>query len=207
MISIEHAQSLYPNDSSSAHGFDHVLRVTALAERIARAEGADLEIVRTAALLHDIAADGPHRANHHIVGGYRAREILLALGNPPERVQAVAHCIQSHRFRKPEHAPQTLEAQCVFDADKLDAIGAVGIARAFVFGCELKQPMWATVSPEYKTGVSTGEPHTTHHEFYHKLVRIRERIYTKTGRQLAQERHHFMVEFINRMVNEVAGEA
>ncbi|MBN1316807.1 MAG: hypothetical protein JXA42_15110, partial [Anaerolineales bacterium] len=83
---------------------------------------------------------------------------------------------------------------------------AIGIARSFVYGCELGQAMWATVSAEFKAGIQTGETHTAHHEFYHKLVRIRDRVYTKTGRQLAADRHQFMVDFINRMVREVAAE-
>lgn len=206
MISIDQARSYYSSHFSSAHGFDHVLRVTALAERIAHAEKADVEIVRTAALLHDLAAGGPGREDHHILGAEQAREILLDLGHPADRVEAVVHCIRSHRFRKPEEAPQTLEAKCVFDADKLDAIGAVGIARAFVYGCELKQPMWEKVSPEFKAGIATSETHTAHHEFYHKLIHIRDRMYTKTGRLLAADRHRYMVDFINRMAREVAGE-
>ena len=206
MISVEDARALYPPGPAGAHGFDHVLRVTALAEHIARAEGADLEIVATAALLHDVAADGPNRGEHHRLGAEQARRLLLQQGQPPERVEAVAHCIQAHRFRRPEEAPQTLEAKCVFDADKLDAIGAVGVARAFVYGAELGQPMWADVSEAFRAGEATGELHTAHHEFYLKLVKIRDRLYTATGRMLAAERHHFMVEFFERMAREVRGE-
>jgi uncharacterized protein len=207
MISIEEARRHYPSTRGGAHGFDHVLRVTVLAGRIAKEEGADLEIVRAAALLHDVAAAGPDRENHHLAGAVQAREILLALGRPAAQVEAVAHCVQTHRFRKPEEAPQTLEAQCVFDADKLDAIGAVGVARAFVYGAELGQPLWGKVSPEFKAGHETGEPYTAHHEFYRKLIRIRDRLYTQTGRRIAADRHRTMVDFFNRMAREVAGEA
>jgi uncharacterized protein len=207
MISIEEARHHYPSTPSGAHGFDHVLRVTLLAERIAREEEADLEIVRTAALLHDVAAAGPDRENHHLEGASQARRILLALGHPSDRVEAVVHCVQTHRFRKPAEAPRTLEAQCVFDADKLDAIGAVGVARAFVYGAELGQSLWGKVSPEFKAGQDTDEPYTAHHEFYRKLIRIRDRLYTQTGRLIAADRHRTMVDFFNRMAREVAGEA
>jgi uncharacterized protein len=206
MISIEEARRHYPSARSGAHGFDHVLRVCVLAERIAKEEGADLEIVRAAALLHDVAAAGPDRENHHLVGAAQAREILLALGHPPAQAEAVAHCVQTHRFRKPEDAPQTLEARCVFDADKLDAIGAVGVARAFVYGAALGQPLWGKVSPEFKAGQDTDEPYTAHHEFYRKLIRIRDRLYTEAGRRIAADRHRTMVGFFNRMAREVAGE-
>lgn len=220
VISVEQARDCYQvGSNSTAHGFDHVLRVTALADRIAQAEGADREIVHAAALLHDIASSGPDRDSHHLIGAERAQEILLAMGHPVERVAAVAHCIRAHRFRRaspavdggvtpgPEHAPQTLEAQCVFDADKLDAIGAVGVARAFAHSSELGQPLWGEVSPEFRAGARTGEPHTTHHEFYHKLLLLRGRMYTPTGRLLAAERHQYLVAFFNRMAREVAGEA
>ncbi len=204
MISVQQARTCYPPYEGAAHGFDHVLRVTALAERVARAEGADLEIVRAAALLHDLTAGV--RADHHITGAEKAREILLEMGHSLERVEAVVHCIRSHRFRRPEEAPQTLEAKCVFDADKLDAIGAVGVARAFAYGAELKQQLWGKVSPEFKAGVKTGEPHTAYHEFFYKLLRIRSRMHTETGRLIAADRHRYMVDFFNRMAREVKGE-
>ena len=207
MITVEQAKRFYPSGASAAHSFDHAIRVTALAERIAKTEGADVEIVRTAALLHDLAAEGPDRDRHHIVGAERVLEALLAQGHPLERVEAVAHCVRSHRFRHPENAPQTLEAKCVFDADKLDAIGAIGVARAFVYGAEQGHPIWGQVSTEFKAGAATGEPHSAHHEFYQKLIRIRDRLYTQTGRMLATERHRFMVDFYNRLAREVAGEA
>jgi uncharacterized protein len=215
MISLEQARILYPPGEGTAHGFDHVLRVTALAERIAWAEGADGRIVRGAALLHDVTATDPGRADHHITGAQRAQEFLLSLGHPAGEVDAVVYCILAHRFRSTgpgarggvDAAPQTLEAQCVYDADKLDAIGAVGVARAFVHGAESGQPIWGQVSAEFKAGVPTGEPHTAHHEFYTKLLHIRDRLYTATGRMIASERHRYMVGFFERMALEVAGEA
>ena len=207
MISVKEARRHYPSARSGAHGFDHALRVTALAERIAREEGADLAIVRAAALLHDVAAAGPDRENHHRAGAAEARRILLGLGQPAARVEAVAHCVETHRFRKPAEAPETLEAQCVYDADKLDAIGAVGVARAFVYGAEHGQALWGNVSPAFRAGQETGEPHTPHHEFHCKLVHIRDRLYTETGRRIAAGRHRAMVDFFARMAGEVAGEA
>ncbi len=215
MITLEQARILYPLERGTAHGFDHVLRVTALAERIARAEGADGRIVRTAALLHDVTAVGSGRPDHHITGAQRAQEMLLSMGHPQREVEAVVHCIVAHRFRSPgtgaregvDIPPQTLEAQCVYDADKLDAIGAVGVARAFVHGAESGQPIWGQVSAEFQAGVQTGEPHTAHHEFHFKLRHIRDRLYTATGRMIASERHRYMAGFFERMAREVAGEA
>ncbi len=143
MISIEFARSLYPADADSAHDFDHVLRVVHLADRIAQAEGADRDIVHAAALLHDIGLD-EGRAGHETSAANRAQEILSAQGYDETFCNAVAHAIESHRFRSGP-TPQTLEAQVLFDADKLDAIGAIGIARAFAFGEHRGQKLWGEV--------------------------------------------------------------
>lgn len=215
MITVEQARALYPVVGGTAHGFDHVLRVTALAVHIAGEEGADAEVVRVAALLHDLTAAGPGRTDHHVTSAQQARGILLSMGHPAPAVEAVAHCIVAHRFRSPTQGeagaastdPETLEAQCVYDADKLDAIGAVGVARAFAYGAELGQPLWGQVSAEFQEGVRTGEPHTAHHEYYVKLRCIRDQLYTQTGRRMAAERHRYMTGFFDRMSLEVAGEA
>ena len=146
MISIEEARSHYPA-SHAAHGFDHVLRVLALAERIAEAEGADMEIVRAAVLLHDVGRAEQRRTGicHARIGAARAREILS--GHPPERVEVVAEAIAAHRFRG-DKMPRTLEAQVLYDADKLDAIGAIGVARAYAMVEGQGSRLWAEVPQE-----------------------------------------------------------
>ena len=147
MITIEFARTLYPAGADSAHDFDHVLRVTAMADRIAQAEGANREIVRAAALLHDIGLD-EGRAGHETSAANRAAEILREQGYAEDFWHAVAQAIESHRFRSGP-TPQTLEAQVLFDADKLDAIGAIGVARAFAFGAHRGQKLWGVVPPDY----------------------------------------------------------
>lgn len=208
MITIEQARAYYA-DGDPVHDFAHVLRVLALAERLARAERADLKIVRTAALLHDIARD-PNEGmglkaeadiDHAIRAAQRARRLLA--GADPAFVGAVAHAIEAHRFRN-DVEPATIEAKVLFDADKLDAIGAVGIARAFAYGAMLGQPLWGEVAPDYVPGEGGGR-HTPHHEFHTKLKHIKERLYTESGRHLAEERHRFMVAFFEEMSAEVQG--
>src|SRR5687767_14233789 len=103
-------------------------------------------------------------ADHAISASEQARVILA--DQPPQVVEAVIHAIQAHRFRN-EIEPQTLEAQIVFDADKLDAIGAIGIARAFAFAGEHGNPLWASVRADYQP--NSEEPHTPVHEFEVKL--------------------------------------
>jgi len=201
LISIELARTLYAT-GDAAHDFDHVLRVTALAVHIAQAEGADLEIVRTAALLHDIGLDNG-REGHEEAAAERARGILA--GQPPEKVEAVAQAIRSHRFRAGP-TPQTLEARCLFDADKLDAIGAIGVARVFAYGGAAGQRLWAEVPEGYDEHSASSE-HTSVHEFVVKLAKIKDRLTTETGRHIGQERHDFMTAFFARLETEVKGQA
>ncbi|MEN8097701.1 MAG: HD domain-containing protein [Chloroflexota bacterium] len=203
MITLDQIRDLYI-DNDSSHSFDHVLRVTSLAIRIAEQEGADTEIVRLAALLHDIAAQS-HRENHQLEGSLQAKQILAKGGYDPKTIQAVQHCIESHRFRKPENKPQTLEAKCLYDADKLDAIGAIGVARVFAFGGKHNQPLWGEVSKSYLEGKDTGESHSANHEYQVKLKKIRDRLLTDTGKQIAADRHNYMTSFVERLNQEISG--
>ena len=208
MISIEEARH-YHGDNDAVHDFDHVLRVLALAERIGRVEGADMEVVRAAALLHDVAraqADAKG-LDHAAVGAERAREILAE--QPAEKIEAVAHAIAAHRFRA-DSAPETLEAQVLFDADKLDAIGAVGIARAFAYGGAHGQRLWVPIgsvdAARWQEEGDDPDTHTPVHEFVVKLSQLKGRLFTSTGRAIAEERHAYMVVFFERLDAEVQGQ-
>jgi uncharacterized protein len=203
LITIEEAR-LHYEGADAVHDFDHVLRVLALAERLAQAEGADLEIVRTAALLHDVSRGHKDRAicDHAQAGAEFARRLLA--GQPAERVEAVAQAIAAHRFRSGP-VPQTLEAKVLHDADKLDAIGAIGVARAFAFGGHEGQRLWATVPSGYQESPETCHEHTPVHEYHIKLVKIQDRLLTESARHLAGERHAFMVAFFERLEREVRG--
>ena len=207
MITIEFARTLYPAEADSAHDFDHVLRVVAMADRLAQAEGANRNIVRAAALLHDIGLD-EGRAGHETSAANRAAEILRQQGYAEDFCRAVSQAIESHRFRSGP-TPQTLEAQVLFDADKLDAIGAIGVARAFAFGAHRGQKLWGVVPPDYVDQPAGADPrqHTAVHEFHVKLSKIKERMFTATGKQLAAERHAFMVKFYEQLDQEVRGMA
>lgn len=207
MPTLTQAQSWYPVDP--VHGFDHVQRVYRLAEQIARAEGADLAIVQAAALLHDAHGDRQSparrsRTTHHHASAEFAAEILSAEGWPPERIAAVQHCIRAHRFRDDSEPPQTLEARVLFDADKLDAIGAVGVVRAIGYAITHHNPPFAEPSQQFlDTGVLTqGEPHSAYHEYVFKLRKLKDRLYTPTARTIAEERHHVMEAFFEQLVIE-----
>ncbi len=118
MPTIEQARPWY-NNADAVHDFDHVLRVYFMVEHLAREEGADLEIVRAAALLHDSVGTTPgseERAEHHLASAEFAADILSKEGWPIERIQAVQHCIRAHRYRDDREPPGTIEAMILFDA-------------------------------------------------------------------------------------------
>jgi len=208
-ISIEQARQYYQG-SDPTHDFDHVLRVVQMAGRIAEKEGADAEIVRTAALLHDISRledsallmQADPKTDHAVLAARAVRGILA--GEPPEFIDAVAHAIEAHRFRN-DIEPQTLEARVLFDADKLDSIGAIGVARAFAYAGTLGNPLWGDI-PEGYLPAAKDKTHTPRHEYEMKLKRLKDRLYTATGRQIAEGRHAFMVAFFEQMAAEVRGE-
>jgi uncharacterized protein len=127
---------------------------------------------------------------------------------PSEKVDAVVEAIKAHRFRVGP-PPASPEGCVLFDADKLDAIGAIGVARAFAFSGRAGVRLWAPVTDDYvarwqKGAVEPGE-HTAVHEFEVKLSRLKERLFTAEGRRIAAERHVVMESFFERLTDEVSG--
>lgn len=210
MPTIEQARAWYP-DPDAVHGFEHVLRVYRMAEYLAEKEGADLEIVRAAALLHDVqgssAGESDEREGHHEISAQFASKVLADEGWPQERIEAVQHCIRTHRFRSPK-TPETIEAQVLFDADKLDAIGAIGAVRAVAYAILGGQPPYSQPSESFlKTfDKEAGESHSAYHEYLFKLSKIKDRLYTRTGKTLAEGRHQFLDDFFKELWAEVQGE-
>ena len=166
----------------SSHDRDHVERVVKLAVYIARREGADVEVVKKSAELHDIARDKP---NHAIESAKLAREILRKEGYDEEFIERVVHCIEAHSFSSGVE-PKTLEAKVLSNADKLDAIGAIGIARAFIFSGEKGRSIEETLK-----------------HFEEKLLKLKDLLYTKTAKELAKERHEFLVKFYEQIKKEL----
>ena len=211
MPTIDQARTWY-QDADPVHDFDHVLRVYRLAENLAQQEGADLEIVRAAVLLHDAQGsshgqDEQARAEHHLASADFARQILSKEGWPEDKITAVQHCTRAHRFRSGE-TPETIEAKVVFDADKLDAIGAVGAARAIMYAVLDGAPVYQQPSDQFmqKFELAPGEAHSSYHEFLFKLSRIKGRMYTASGKAIAEARHLFLSDFYQQIAAEFRGE-
>lgn len=206
------ARALYAV-GDAAHDFDHVWRVTTLAVRIAQSERADVTVVRLAALLHDLPATeqesdaDSRRKAHHFVAAESARKLLAGRGLGTEQLANIVHCIEAHRFRDQSVPPQTLEAQCLYDADKLDSIGAIGVARAFAFAgaynSRLWSEPWSTLPPD--DAKPTGQEYTPVHEYVYKLRRILATLHTKSARRIGGERHRFMISFFDRLDAEMQG--
>jgi uncharacterized protein len=190
-----------------SHDWEHTLRVCRLCKRIGPAEGVDMQILLIAAYLHDIGRgdqDASNGARCHAEKGARmAERILDQMPLSEIQKQNILHCIESHRFRG-NQAPKTPEAKVLFDADKLDAIGAVGVARAYLFageiGARLHNP-----DTDFENTRPYSEDDTGFREFKVKLSKIKNRILTGEGRKLAHERHAFMENFFKRFIEEYEG--
>lgn len=193
----------------AAHDFDHVLRVTRMGERIATAEGADVAVVVAAALLHDVPVQGAGRKAHHLAAADFAADFLARRGFSAAQVENVVHAIRAHRFRDQSIQPQTLEARCLYDADKLDSIGAIGVGRAFAHAGSYDSRLWhqpAKAAPP-DDRKPTGADYTPVHEFVYKLQRLLPTLHTNTARAIGQERHDFLCAFFARLDEEMLGRA
>ena len=191
-----------------SHDWDHTLRVHRLCRRIGAAEGANLLVTEAAAYLHDIGRAHQDQTGgkicHAEKGAAMAREILEIYPLTDNCRENIIHCIAAHRFRRGD-SPRTREASVLFDADKLDAIGAVGVARAFLFAGELGARLH---SPEVDVAKAPAYSidDTGYREYVVKLSKVRKRILTVTGRRMADERHRFMAGFFDRFLEEYDGE-
>lgn len=169
--------------TDASHDWGHTERVLKTAQRIAKKEKADLEIVTAAVLLHDIGY-AEDWEGHHALSAEKAPLLLKKVGFPKEKIPAVCHAILAHRFSRPP-APASLEAKILQDADKLDALGAIGIARCF---------MW---TGEHREKLRVGVEH-----FHEKLLKLRGQMHTKTGRKIAARRHSYMLKFLETLEKE-----
>ena len=198
----------YFHDSRGSHDWEHSERVMNLAIHIAGKEKADLQVVQIAAILHDIGRETQDKSNgkicHADEGARLSKEILKDFNLRDEDKSNIVHCIQTHRFRN-AHEPETLEAKVLFDADKLDSIGAVGIGRAFLFSGEIGAKLHNHNVDISQTQAYTKED-TAYREFMVKLSKVKDRLLTDEGKRIAEGRHDFMVEFFQRMNREAEGE-
>jgi uncharacterized protein len=194
-------------EAASSHDWDHTLRVFRLCMHIGPLEGADPLVLQIASYLHDVGRPFQDSSRglvcHAERGAAIASDLLDDFRLGPESKSNIIHCIRSHRFRG-KIRPETLEAKVLFDADKLDSIGAVGIGRAFLFAGEVGARLHNTEIAIEETRPYTRED-TGYREFRLKLCRIKDRMLTSEGGRMAEERHSFMESFFERFLQEVEG--
>lgn len=168
------------------HDFEHAKRVCSIAIRLAREEHADEDVVKAAALLHDVGHSIDEK-EHESKSVEVARSLLAMTDFPEGKKEKVIECIREHRFSKGEKA-MSLEAKILQDADRLDAIGAVGIARCFLWSGEHRKVLKEAIK-----------------HFDEKLLKLKDTMNTEGGRRMAEERHSFMVRFLEEL--ELEGDA
>lgn len=200
------------DSESSGHDIHHLKRVLNLALHIQEKEGGDRFVVAVAAFLHDI-----HRIIQKETGRYcspkdslpKVDEIIRKNEITGERAAKILHCIELHEeydFSENGKTAKDIEALIVQDADNLDAIGAIGIARAFSYGGANGVPIWVPAIPFGREiyDESQNDPSEIHH-FYSKLLKLKDNMNTETGKKFADERHKFLENYLEEFFNEWEG--
>jgi len=182
---LEHVRTAL--QGSGAHGFDHTERVVRLCQVLGAREGADMAVLIPAALFQDIARSCEEETGvpHEEAGAAMAESYLRSVRYPEDRIAGIVHAIRAHRYSS-GIAPETQEARILSDADNLDAMGAVGIARTFM------------QSGEPGRGIADATGH-----FHEKLLNLRDLMYTESARSIAEQRHAFLVAFLETLEDEM----
>lgn len=203
---VEFVKNVFSNDYSG-HDFYHTLRVYKMATRIAEQENADLLTVQLAALLHDV--DDVKLSPETHANNDRAVSFLREHGASVEMIKTICEIISEVSFKGTDTvAPKTIEGKCVQDADRLDAIGAIGIARTFAFGGSHKQAIY---DPEIKSVVNVSEKEyrnhvsTTINHFYEKLFLLKDLMNTATAKKIAKQRDEYMRDYVAEFLDEWNG--
>ncbi|UPM44454.1 HD domain-containing protein [Halocatena salina] len=200
------ARSYFQPEMNPAHDWFHVQRVEANADRLVGDHPhVDTTCIRLSVLLHDIGRAKEDRGDiedHAEWGATESARILDEHDATEETIDAVSHCIRAHRYSN-HVTPETTEAKIVSDADNLDALGAVGIARCFTYGGERGLSIHDPALPPQEDGSPAGTTQFNH--LHKKILDLPNRMYTDAGRELAKARREFVEEFTQRFEKETAG--
>ena len=192
--------------NDSAHDKEHIYRVLYVALDIAGYEtDVDYDVLISACLLHDIGRkeqfENPQLC-HAIAGSEKAYKFLIAEGMDAEYAEKVKACIRAHRFRS-ESQPESIEAKILFDADKVDIIGALGIARTLLYNGHISEPLYS-LTPDGRVSDGTADDSPSFfQEYKYKLESLYNKFYTKRGSEIAAERQAAAIDFYNNMLREV----
>jgi uncharacterized protein len=189
----------------SAHDFQHIKRVYKNAKVIGRREGADMKILLPAALLHDLVVypKGSAKTSKSADDSAdMAEKLLKSYRYPQDEIDKISYCIRTHSYSK-RLVPATLEGKILQDADRLDALGAIGIARTFSVGGSERRSFYNPDDPFWKSNRELNDREWTLDHFRTKLLKLKESMHTKTAREMAQERARFMELFIKQLQKEI----
>lgn len=199
----------------AAHDYDHLARTMTLAESIQAREGGDLATIQAAVALHDIgqAREAHHGGDHALIGASMAAELLTGTPFPQESIPAVQQAIREHRMTG-GLTPRTLEGRILYDADKIDCLGAIGIGRLYIITGRYNQKVYSPVpgdivepiDPVLIRSLRRRPDYSPSIEFQLLFANLPDRMTTPTGRELAHERYAFMEMFFTRLRKEVQGE-
>ena len=187
------AKDIFSADSSG-HDYHHTLRVWALARTIGEAEGADMAVVELAALLHDV--DDHKLSPDTAENKDRAAGFLRSQGVAEDKIKEILRIIDRISFSRNTLPPDTLEGKCVQDADRLDALGAIGVARTFAFGGSHGRAIHDPEGQDRGSSIA---------HFYDKLLLLKDRMNTETGRRMALHRHEYLKNFLAEFLSEWDG--
>lgn len=191
---------------ASGHDWYHIERVLNVSRYLQSKEGGDLEIIELAALLHDIS-DHKFNGGKLDEGGRVAFDLLTSFGYPKERAELVRYIVDNVSYKgvETEVEMKTLEGQIVQDADRLDAIGAIGVGRTFAYGGHKGQPMHdPLLVPKLHHSFEdyAKSKGTTINHFYEKLLLLASRLNTQTACEMGEKRHQLMVDFLDSFLSE-----
>jgi len=188
----------------AAHDAMHIRRVVANARALAEAEGADFAVVVPAAWLHDcviVPKDSPERAMASRLAAAAAGAYLHDIGYPAVHIPAIQHAVEAHSFSA-RIAPRTREAQVVQDADRLDALGAVGIARTLMLGGAMGKPLYDADEP-FSVARTADDGENVLDHFFVKLLTLSDTMQTRAGRAEAERRTAFMRRYLAQLGDEI----
>jgi len=191
-------------ENDSAHDFEHTMRVYKNAQKICKKEKANEKLVLSAALLHDIVSypkSDKRSKTSSIESAKKSKKILEKLDFTKKEITIISDAIHDHSFSQ-NKIPKTIEGKILQDADRLDALGAIGIARVFATGGSLKRPFYNIDDPFCKRRIPDDHTWTVDH-FFAKLFKLESLMNTKSGKAEAKKRTRILKEFLNQLKQEL----